>query len=370
MKIHDFKIERFFAEYEFNAPYLLCCSDCQSYTVHEILSMEPGAKNNFQEMWLGYSESLGSPELRKEIAALYSNCGPNHILVYSGAEEAIFCFMNTALDKGDHIIVHFPCYQSLFEVADSVGCEVTKWQTREDENWDLDIDFLKKNIKDNTKAIVINCPHNPTGYLMPQENFQEIINIARDHHITIFSDEVYRFLEYDETDRLPALCDEYSLGISLGVMSKAFGLAGLRIGWIATQNKNLYDKLASFKDYTTICSSAPSEFISTVALKHKDNIISRNLNIIKNNLNILNDFFTRHRDRFNWSPPKAGPIAFPSLKSVENIEKFCHDLVEKKGVLLLPGTVYQKPSDNFRIGFGRNNLDECINRLDEYLINQ
>lgn len=367
MKIPQFELERYFAEHEFTAPYLLCCSDCESFSLQEILGMEPGAADAFQELWLGYTESLGHPILRKQISSLYEVTHADQLLVYSGAEEAIFAFMNVMLEKGDHVVVHYPAYQSLFEIARAIGCDLTLWQGVDEQNWKLDMEYLKNSLRPDTKAVIINCPHNPTGFLMEKADFGELISLSQRHGFILFSDEVYRFLEYDEKDRLPALCDVDERGVSLGVMSKSFGLAGLRIGWAATRNRELFDKLAAYKDYTTICNSAPSEFLATVALKHKGRLVERNLGIIHKNLKILEQFFSKHGDIFRWAPPKAGPIAFPALANGQQIVSFCRDLVKNSGVLLVPGTIYGDFRKNFRIGFGRENLSECIEKLDDYL---
>ncbi len=367
MKLPEFGLERYFAKYEFHSPWLLCCSDCQSFTVGEILDMEPGSSERLRELWLGYTESSGSPALKEAIAGLYSTAGPDHILVHAGAEEAIFNFMNVVLDKGDHVIVHYPCYQSLFEVAESIGCEATPWWTREEDGWELDIDFLKGALTPRTKAVIINCPHNPTGYLASETTFRELVELSREHGFVIFSDEVYRLLEYDPADRLPALCDLDDNGLSLGVMSKSLGLPGLRIGWIATRNRDLYARMAAFKDYTTICNSAPSEFIAAIALKNRERIVEMSLNIIRDNLEELNRFFVAHADLFYWRPPKAGPIAVPALRRDRDVASFCHVLVSESGVLLLPGTLYDPSCRNFRIGFGRSNFSECLHHLDAWL---
>jgi len=367
MKIKDFKLEEFLAIHEFSAHYLLCASDCESFTIKELLSLNPDSEERFKNLQLGYTESLGNTILRQEISRLYENITPEEIIVFSGAEEGIFIFMNVFLEKGDHVIVQFPAYQSLFEVAQSIGCEVTKWQMRDDENWELNLNFLENNIKKNTKAFVINCPHNPTGYLMSKQKFDDIIEIAQKHKIHVFSDEVYRLLEYNEADRLPTMCDVYNESSSLGVMSKAFGLAGLRIGWIATKNKALFNKIASFKNYTTICNSAPSEFLSIVALQNKEYILKRNLKIIENNLKLLDQFFIKYNHLFKWIKPKAGAIAFPRIIFNQNVKEFSMHLLEKKGVLLLPSTNYDFGEKHFRIGFGRKNMPLALKRFDEYL---
>ena len=370
MQIPPFELERYFARHEFEAPYLLCCSDCESMTAGDLLRMSPGAQKDLENLWLGYTESRGHPLLRQQIASLYEGIGPDQILVHAGAEEAIFNAMNMILKPGDHVIVHYPCYQSLLEIPKTIGCEVTLWKGAAESNWSLDLEYLTQNIRANTRMVVLNCPHNPTGYLMPRDAFRHLAELSQKHGFVIFSDEVYRYLEYDPQDRLPALCEIDDRGISLGVMSKSFGLAGLRIGWIATRNESLYNKLAGFKDFTTICNSAASEFLAITALKNKDRIIQRNLNLISSNLKILNQFFDRHADRFVWNAPKVGPITFPAIAH-GHIDTFCKHLLEKAGVLLLPGTVYgNEYTNNFRIGFGRSNLPESLSRFGDYLRQQ
>lgn len=368
MSINDFQLERYFAKHEFNAKYLLGSSDPESFTVEELLNLEPGAEEGFKKHWLGYTESKGHPVLRETITSIYESVKKENILVHSGAEEAIFNFMSSVLNPGDHIIVHFPNYQSLEEVARFRGAEITRWTTRENSNWELDIDFLRRNVRYDTKAIIINCPHNPTGYLMSKEKQAEIVEIAREKNIMIFSDEVYRFLEYDKKDRLPAICDIYEHGVSIGVMSKAFSLPGLRIGWISTKNKNIFKKMEAFKDYTTICNSAPSEYLALIGLKNKDKILDRNIEIIQNNLKTLDPFFDKYKDVFSWVKPKAGAIGFPKINLDVNIEEIADDLVSKKGIMILPSTKYDYGVQNFRIGFGRKNFKEVLSIFEEYVL--
>jgi len=367
MKIKEFKLEEYFAKFEFKVKYLLCSSDCESFSVNELLSLEENSIEELKKKRLGYTESLGDLKLRDEISRLYTNIDPNDVIVFSGAEEGIFIFMNVLLNKGDHIIVQYPAYQSLFEVATVIGCEVTKWMMTDENNWELDIGFLEENIKKNTKAIIINCPHNPTGYLMSQKKFETILDIAKEKDIHVFSDEVYRLLEYDNNDRLPNVSDCYTKGISLGVMSKAFGLAGLRIGWISTKDRALYKKIASFKNYTTICNSALSEFFAILALQNKNILLQRNLDIIQDNLKILDNFFKKYNCLFKWIRPKAGSIAFPKILINESVDDFCLELLRKKSVLLMPSSKYDYGDKHFRIGFGRINMNQGLLKLEEFI---
>jgi len=166
MNLPPFKLERYFAKYEFNTKYLLCSSDCESMSIADLLAMEKGAAEKFQQVWLGYTESQGSPALRAEICKLYETIQPEEILVHAGAEEAIFLFMFVAFKEYDHVIIHSPGYQSLAEVARAAGCDVSPWRAREENGEELDLDALHHLMRTNTKAIVINTPNNPTSYFM------------------------------------------------------------------------------------------------------------------------------------------------------------------------------------------------------------
>jgi len=367
MKLDPFRLERYFARHEFSAPLLMCASDCEAMTLGELLALEgAGATERFSSLWLGYTDSLGALELRQAIARLYEKISADQVLVHTGAEEAIFNFMNVALEPGDHAIVHAPCYQSLAEVARGIGAEVTLWEGDPERAWELDLDDLKRHLKNRTKAVVVNFPHNPTGFL-PDPEFVRGLSILSDRRgFTVFSDEVYRGLELDPADRLPAFADLCEGAVSLGVMSKTYGLAGLRIGWIATRNRGIFERLAAFKNYTTICNSAPGEFLAALALRHADRIVEENLGIIRSNLDLLDRFFPGHEDLFAWNRPKGGSIAFPLLKK-GSVQEFCEDLLERKGVLLAPGTLFGQGCNAFRVGFGRRNMPEALERFKEYV---
>jgi aspartate/methionine/tyrosine aminotransferase len=366
MNLPPFKLERYFAKYEFNTEFLLCSSDCEAMSIADLLAFEDGAAEKFQNTWLGYTESQGSPALRKEICNLYTTIQPENILVHTGAGEAIYLFMHAMLKQNDHVIVHSPNYQSLSEVAKGIGCQVSPWIAREENGWALNLDELRHLMRTTTKAVIINTPHNPTGYLMSRADFDELNKFVQEKKLLFFSDEVYRESEYDPAARLPAACDYGEHAVSLGVTSKTYGLAGLRIGWIATKNKKVYENIAMLKDYTTICNSAPSEFLAEVAMRHRVKLAERNLEIIKHNLTIVDDLFTRYSSLFSWSRPQAGSMGFPKLLKGD-IEDFCDDLVKKAGVLLLPGTMYDDSRNHFRLGLGRKNLPQAVERLEEYL---
>ena len=363
MKFNPFLLERYFARYEFSAPHLLGCSDCESLTLKELLALEPDGLEQWNNLTLGYGESLGAPALRRQISSLYQQGEP---MVFNGAQEAIFSCMSTLLHAGDQVIVLTPCYQSLSEIARAKKCKVIPWPLRYKSDWSLDLDFLKARIGKKTRMIVVNFPHNPTGFLPSKDEWHELVQIARQHGVYLFSDEVYRFLEYRSADRLEAACDLYEKGISVGALSKGMGLAGLRVAWLISQDRYVLDRLAEFKDYITLCNSVPSELLASYALKHREYIIKRSLDIIKNNLLLLNDFFERRKDIFEWIAPLAGPVAFPRIYS--DGAKFCANVLKEKGVLLIPGDKFEAGSnEHLRIGFGRASLPEALAQLDAYL---
>ena len=276
--------------------------------------------------------------------------------------------MNVILSPGDHLIVLDPSYQSLFEIPKAIGCEVTKWPVNLEKNqWNLDISFLQKNIKKNTKLIIINFPHNPTGFIPEASDFKNIIEIARKNKIYLFSDEMYRYLEFSRSHLYESVGDIFENGITLSGLSKSFGLPGLRIGWLTTRNKELMKKIEKFKDYTTICNSALSEILSIVALRNKDQIIGRNLNLIRENIIIVKDFIAKHDKFFKWIESKGSSVAFPLLTERMPADEFCKKLVDQKSILLLPGSIFNYPGNHFRIGLGREAFKVVLEELESFL---
>ncbi len=368
MRIADFALERYFARWEFAARHLLCASDVEGYPMAELLDL---ADDEMRGAWdglrLGYTESSGHPLLRQEIAGLYERLEPDDILTFAGAEEAIFCLLNVLVGEGDHVVVTWPGYQSLYEIARAAGAEVTLHELQEQDGWAIDLDRLRDEVGPTTRLIVVNAPHNPTGMLPDRATFDGLVGIAAEAGAHLLVDEVYRGLEFDEGDRLPTGADALEAGISLGVMSKAYAMAGVRIGWLATRDRDLLAKVAAFKDYTTICSSAPSEILSIIALRASDRVLDRSRGIIAANLDRLDGFFDDWADRFQWVRPHAGSVGFPRLTVPGvRIDDWAAGLVEAEGVLLLPGSQFDFPGNHFRIGFGRTDLPEALARLDAY----
>jgi aspartate/methionine/tyrosine aminotransferase len=334
----------------------------------ELLDMAaPASREMWETLKLGYTESQGHPLLRNEVSKLYKQIRPENVLI-AAPEEAIFVAMQTLLAPGEHVIAISPTYQSLYEIARSLGCHVTPWSLEPTTNvWKIDIQQLEHSITSQTRLLVLNFPNNPTGFLPTHQEFDAIINLARKHNLTVFSDEMYRLLEMDPALRLPSVADVYEKGIALSGLSKSFALPGLRIGWLTTQDSNLIERWLAFKDYTTICNSAPSEILGMIALQNTEQIVQRNLEIIRGNIASAEQFFNKHQDKVAWVSPKAGSIAFPRWLGAEPMEQFCQDVLNEQGVMIVPGNLFDFPGNYFRVGLGRKNFSEALEHIDEYL---
>ncbi|WP_261385676.1 aminotransferase class I/II-fold pyridoxal phosphate-dependent enzyme [Tateyamaria omphalii] len=345
----------------------MTASDFESMTLSDLLALASAEdRAAFDDLWLGYTETWGAPALRHEIAATYETMTDKNILCHAGAGEALYAIPRVLLDKDDHVIVPTPNYQGAETIPLSI-CEVTGVPMdhtpgrNQKGGWRLDIDRIKHAIRPNTKLISVNFPHNPTGLLLARDDLDALIALCRDHGIYLLSDEVYRGVEIDPEDQMPQVADLYEKGISLNVMSKAYGLPGLRIGWIASQDTDLLQKVERYKHYLSICNSGPSEMLALIALRSRDGILKRNRAIVTQNLLALENMLLDFPDLFEWSRPMGGCVAFPRYLGPDGGEEFCRKLIEESGVLLLPSSIYASdlgdtPADHFRIGIGRDQV--------------
>ena len=364
--IAPFALERYFDRYEFSAPHLLSSSDCEAVSLSDLLSwMSPQLRARWEAQTLSYTPTQGDPALRAEICALYEQVEPEQLLV-GAPEECIYIAMRALLEPDDHLICTWPGYQSLYEVARAIGCEVSFWSPQEEHAWRFDPAQLQELARPNTKMLVINFPHNPTGALPSHEDQAAIFDWAKAQNVRIFSDEMYRLLEQDPQDRLRAAVDLDPSAITLFGMSKSFGLAGLRLGWLATRDEAAMERLRLYKDYTTICSPGPSELLALAGLQARQTLLDRHRARIQRNLELLDGFFERHPERLSWSRPKAGPIGLARLHK-ETASSFCERAVQEAGVMLLPSTVYDFGDQHIRLGFGRESLPQALSKLEAHL---
>ncbi len=370
--MRNFELETYFSKWEFSARYHMAASDIESMSLTALLALASDEdRATFDNLWLGYTETYGSPDLREQIAQTYDILKAEHILCFAGAEEGVYTAMRVLLDKDDHVIVVVPNYQAAETIPLDI-CAVSGVPLNADDNWSLDIDEVKAAIRPNTKLISINFPNNPTGAVLERSRLDALIDLCREHGLYLFSDEVFRLVERKESIRLPQAADMYERALSLNVMSKAYGLPGLRIGWIASQDTDVLQKMERYKHYLSICNSAPSERLALIALKARDKILKSNRALVHENADKLTAFFDEFPDLFEWRKSDGSCIGFPRYTGPESADEFCEKLVEQCGVLLLPPKVYKSdllpaPQDRFRIGFGRKHIDEGLNAFRDYL---
>jgi aspartate/methionine/tyrosine aminotransferase len=372
INLPDFRLETHFSKWEFKARYHMTASDAESISLRELLTMaSPEEREQFEEMSLGYTETFGAPDLLETISSTYTNCKASELLCFAGASEGIFAANMVLLDKDSHAIVVTPNYQS-HETLPVAICETTGVPLDPDDGWSLDIDRVADAIQPNTKLVTINFPHNPTGTILPLDRYHALIELCRKNGIYILHDEIFNGLGPTGTKHLPYVADLYERGLSLNVMSKSFGLPGLRIGWIACKETEIVSRMERLKHYLSICNSGPSERLAKIALRNRDRLLARNCAIIDQNLPKWEAFFERHRELFDWYRPDGSCIAFPRYKGAEGVEALTRRLVEESGVLLLPSTIYsselgETPKDRFRLGFGRKGLDEGLAVLEAHV---
>lgn len=351
----------------------MTASDAATISLGELLAMaDPEERQEFEGMSLGYTETFGAPDLLEIISAAFTSRKASEILCFAGASEGIFAANMVILDKDSHAIVVTPNYQS-HETLPMAVCEATGVPLEPDDGWSLDIDRLADAIRPNTRLVTINFPHNPTGAILPLDRYHALIELCRKHGIYILHDEIFNGLGPTGTKHLPFIADLYERGLSLNVMSKSFGLPGLRIGWIACKDTNIISRMERLKHYLSICNSGPSERLAKIALRNRDKLLARNCAIVDDNLPKWEAFFERHRELFDWYRPNGSCTAFPRYKGPDGVENFTRALLEESGVLLLPSVIYRSdlgetPKDRFRLGFGRKGLDEGLAVLEAHII--
>jgi aspartate/methionine/tyrosine aminotransferase len=369
----DFRLETHFAKWEFSARHHLTASDAESMSLPDLLAMaDPEDRADFETMWLGYTETFGAPDLRAQIAQTYAAQSAENVLCFAGASEGIFAANSVLLDRDSHAIVVTPNYQS-HETLPLAICAATGVPLDPDDGWSLDIDRVAAAIQPNTRLVTINFPHNPTGAILAADRYQTLIELCRKHGIYILHDEIFHGLGPSGAQYLPFVADVYERGLSLGVMSKSYGLPGLRIGWIACQDHDLLSRMERMKHYLSICNSGPSERLALIALRNRDRILARNCAIVDENLPKWEAFFARYPDLFEFRRPDGSCMAYPRYLGPEGVETFARRLVEDAGVLVLPSSIYSSElsptvQDRFRIGLGRRNLDAGLAAFDAHLM--
>jgi len=345
MKIEPFGLERWMTTYETQVEYDIAESGILPLSTSDLMQLVPPderdqALKRTLELPLGYSEARGSLELRSLLAATYANCGPENILVTTGAIEANFLLFNVLLNPGDHVIAPYPAYQQLYSVPRALGCDVSLWQIRAETGFLYDVDDLERLIRPQTRLIVINSPHNPTGAILSTDDLKRVGETAQSVGAIVLSDEAYRWLSIPGVDEAPPPMVDLGAGtISVGTLSKPFGLPGLRTGWLAAPE----DVVAScwgMRDYVSLSPGKLSDALAILTIKHRDKIIKRNEAIISANLASANAWIAAHAGILSWIPPRAGLLAMLHYNLEIPSLDLANKLAEDYSAMLAPGSVF------------------------------
>lgn len=357
MKLETFKLERWMSRWEMKVQYDIAESGVYPFTTRELLDLLPEEEraetlDTILDTRLGYTEARGTEALRTMIAANYENTTPDEILVTTGAIEANFLVMNHLLEAGDHVIAVSPAYQQLNSVPRAIGCDLSLWELLPEEGFQYNLAKLEGMIRPNTKMIIVNTPHNPTGSMLSEEQLRRIYTMAESVGAWLLCDEAYRWIEIPGGDEFaPPVRNIGPLGISIGTYSKPFGLPGLRLGWIAAP-ADVVAACWGMRDYVSLSPGKLNDYLGQVAMKHKDRIFARNRQIIEENLDTAETWFGQHADIVSWTPPRGGLLALMKVGlDVPSLE-MSDDLAGDYSVMLAPGSAFGYEG-HLRIGIGQ-----------------
>src|SRR2546429_596203 len=353
-QLPPFRLERWFAEFEFvQGMRNLAASGPFAVKTGELLELE-GTETTarYLNLDLDYIENPGSESLRQGVADLYSTLNASDVRITSGANEALLLLMWTLAAPGMNIVIEEPCYGNVPGIAESLGIEVRRLPLSQEDDWKPNFEQLDRLIDGKTRLVYLVHPHNPTGSVLSREDMQGIAEMTKRVGAILVNDEVFRLITLDD-EPLPSVVDIVEDAVSIGDMTKPWGLGGLRVGWIASRRHELLDLLSSARDYSTMCSSAPGSFLAELALRHSTQIIAPRLAAARDNRTRLTEAITRSNGTLSWRRPEAGYTAFVQMPAHISTTAFCRRLAQEQRILLLPGEIYGSAYERFvRIGFG------------------
>lgn len=373
MEIEPFATEHFYAQYEFNTPYQLCNSDCETLSVSQLLSLAGLPPTAVGDVSLGYTDSAGSPALRQAISQLYKGVAAEELLVLGTPIEGIYLTGRALLEPHDEVVVLTPAYDALVNLfAHIVGHKnVKRWAFQPTSTaWTLSLQTLRELLSPQTKLVVLNFPHNPTGFVPTPSQFTALVELVAAQGAWLFVDEMYRGLYLPHTNPIPSAVEMgYERALTLAGLSKTYGLPGLRTGWLSVPHAALRARLFNWKFYTSICPPSPSEFLAQVALQVGQQLILRNQAQINQNVALFEAFVARWPHLFRWRRPQGGSTALVEML-VPSVTTLAHTLAQNEGILIQPATTLGCDDQHMRVGLGRAAFGEALAQFETYLHRQ
>lgn len=371
MIVEQFGVEDWMDRYEEGARYNITDTCAKPLTLDELFTMTGEDRNAFMERFFQreqtYGPIWGSPALKEKIASLYDHIGPGEILTEHGATGGNQHIFFSLIRPGDRVIAFTPSYQQFYSAPRSLGAQVTVLHLRKENGYLPDLDALRKAASRGVRMICLNNPNNPTGSLIPKEMMEEIVEIARKAGAYLFCDEVYAGVSQEDGNECPSVADLYEKGIATGSMSKAFSLAGLRLGWLATRDREALAQFRRVRDYDLVSCSLFDEAVAALALSYKDKILDRNRQIVRHNLPIL-EKWVGEEEAVSFVKPKAGTMALVYYDADISSRLFCHRMYYETGAFNVPGDCFDEPH-SFRVGYAHDPdlLEEGLSHVSEFL---
>lgn len=369
MKIRPFGVEQWMNAYETRCEWNLAETCVESLTVAELLALAGQTASILDELLplrLTYGDIEGSDRLRQAIAGLYARQTPHNVVVTHGAIGANALVYTALVEPGDRVVCVAPAYQQHYSIPESYGAEVRILRLREENGFLPDLAELRQLAGGAARLIAITNPNNPTGSLMDRGLLERIAEVAASCGAWVLCDEVYRGLDQQGEGTTASMADLYDKGISTGSMSKAFSLAGLRLGWIAGPTEVLR-AVSIHRDYNTISVGRLDDLFARIALEHKDAILARSREIVQGNLAIL-DAWVAGRADVTYVKPRSGTTALLKYSQDLPSRDLCVRLIEETGVMLTPGSALDVEG-YLRIGYANHPevLQGGLSRLGEFL---
>ena len=350
MNIKTIGVEDWLNVHEKSATVDIAQSTIASLTQDEILSLDDGDPAAFYEQFgrekMNYGWIEGSPAFKERVAGLYRTVHPDNVLQTNGATGANLLAVMALVQPGDHVVAEYPTYQPLYELPSALGAQVDYWQIHEELDWNPDIDELRALVTPHTALICINNASNPTGTVLPRETLEQIAEIADSVGAYVLSDEVY--LPLDDTCDYTSMADLYDRAVVTNSLSKTYSVPGIRMGWTAS-NAEVADKIRGLRDYTLICGGVFNDAMAVHVLDHRDRILARNRRIIAENRAIV-EAWLAGEPHASWVAPRGVSTSYLRLDIPVDDEAFCLDLLERFGVLLVPGSRFELPR-GARLGY-------------------
>jgi capreomycidine synthase len=359
-------LEEWMREFYFRAEIDIGSSGVEDFGFAELRALLGIGVEDLDRLVFHDSETLGGQGIREALAHRWTADDPARVMVTHGSSEANFLVMTALLQRGDEVLTLSPCYQQLHTVAEVIGCRVRQWSLRGEHQFHVDIQELRAQLQPRTRMVVVNLPHNPTGVSVTLEEQRALIEAVADTGAYLVWDGAFADITYD-LPRLPDPTRFYDRAISLGTLSKSYGLPGLRVGWCLA-HPDVLAKLVRVRDYVTLHLSPLVEFVARRVIEEADLMLAQRLALASRNRQLVAAWAGGHGDRVHWTPPMGGVCGFPWLPEISDTEAFCRRLAEEHRVLLVPGECFGRPG-HVRLGFGRDTevLRTGLSRLSDAL---